>query len=352
MQLFVTCRLTCVVGLLSAGLTVPIVQAAECIAVHVETLTVPPSTQPLLFVTVQNRQDKAYHGSIAVKGPEGWRLAPANRPITLAPAESKRVPFTIEQGRNVEANTYAFEVTATGEGGPVLQRQEPFVASAPYHPVTIDGNAEEWGDAIPVAFTTKGQKTVISTYWNRRKFAILVAVQEQQFVPYPGPAGAGPFDAVQFALAPLAASGDTPHPQQAGRFEFLLVAAGDAARCFALATTDTPLSDMERPRALEALALPDAEVAVRRLADVTYWECALPFRLLRDEIRPSEGAEFFLSVLIHDPDGTGLRDLAQAAGLGPSERGRPTWSRWPGAKWGDAPPLSHPIRWGLCTSKY
>jgi NPCBM-associated, NEW3 domain of alpha-galactosidase len=352
MQLFVTYRMTCVVGLLSAWLTAAALQAAESIALHVETLTVPPSTQPLLFVAVQNLQDKAYNGSIAVKGPEGWRLAPASRPIALAPAETKRVPFTIEQGRNVEANTYAFEVTATGEGGPVMRRQETFVASAPYHPVTIDGKTEEWSDAIPVTFTTKGQKTVISTYWNRRKFAILVAVQEKQLVPYPGPGGAGPFDAVQFALAPLEASGDTPHPQQAGRFEFLLVAAGDAARCFGLAATDTPWSDIERPRTLEPLALPDAEVAVRRVGDVTYYECALPFRLLRDEIRPSEGAEFFLSVLIHDPDGTGLRDLAQAAGLGPSARDRQAWSRWPGAKWGDAPPLNHPIRWGLCTSKY
>ena len=88
----------CVVGLLSVWLTVPTLQAAEALALQIETLTVPPSTQPLLFVAVQNRQDQAYSGSIAVKGPEGWRLAPASRPVTLAPAETKRVPFTIEQG--------------------------------------------------------------------------------------------------------------------------------------------------------------------------------------------------------------------------------------------------------------
>ena len=100
------------------------------------------------------------------------------------------------------------------------------------------------------------------------------------------------------------------------------------------------------------MTLPDAEVAVRRVGDVTYYECALPFRLLRDEIRPSEGAEFFLSVLIHDPDGTGRRDLGQAAGVGPPAHDRQAWARGPGAKWDDSPPTLHRIRWGLCTSKY
>ena len=38
----------------------------------------------------------------------------------------------------------------------------------------IDGATEDWGDAIPVTWTTDGKKTVVSTYWNRRRFALLV----------------------------------------------------------------------------------------------------------------------------------------------------------------------------------
>jgi len=85
---------------------------------------------------------------------------------------------------------------------------------------------------------------------------------------------------------------------------------------------------------------------------VTYYECSIPFRLLRDRIRPSEGREFHLSVLVHDPGGTGIRDWGQAAGMGPPERNRLAWSLWQGAKWGDEPPFDNKTHWGLCSSKY
>ena len=64
-----------------------------------------------------------------------------------------------------------------------------------------------------------------------------------------------------------------------------------------MAATAAPLADILRPRTLEPLALTDVEVEVHRAGDVTYYACALPIRLLGDEIRPSEGAEFFLETL-------------------------------------------------------
>ena len=73
---------------------------------------------------------------------------------------------------------------------------------------------------------------------------------------------------------------------------------------------------------------------------------------MREKIRPSEGREFFLSVLVHDPDGTGVRDWGEAAGLWPSQRNRMAWSLWPGADWGEKPPYDNKLHWGLCTSKY
>ena len=53
---------------------------------------------------------------------------------------------------------------------------------------------------------------------------------------------------------------------------------------------------------MESLACGDAETAIVRDGDVTYYECSLPFSLLREAVEPAEGREFFLSVLVHDPD--------------------------------------------------
>ncbi len=94
-----------------------------------------------------------------------------------------------------------------------------------------------------------------------------------------------------------------------------------------------------------------AEIAVSRNGKMTYYECAIPFKTPA-EIRPSEGREFCLSVLVHDPDGTGLRDWGQAAGLWPEERNRLAWSDWPGAQWPRQPPFDNRLPWGLCSSKY
>lgn len=322
------------------------VRAADAVTLHVDTLTVPPSTQPLLFVVVRNTSDQPYDGTVTVTGPDGWRLAPAGRPVTLAAGETKRVPFTIEQGRNVDANTYPLEVTARGAGGTVVQRQETFVASAPYFQPTIDGQPDEWKDAIPVRFLTAGKQTVVSTAWSRRRWALLIAVQEDRLVRYAGPGATTPCDAVQLALAPLEPAPGAAAPNRAGRFEFLLVATGDSAQCFQLATPDTELAAVP-PQALASRACADAEVAVGRRGDVTYYECVVPWRAMRDAFRPSEGAEFCFAVVVHDPDGVGRRALTA-----PAATAAPPWSRWPG----DAPhdpalPLRW-IRWGLCTSKY
>jgi hypothetical protein len=112
------------------------------------------------------------------------------------------------------------------------------------------------------------------------------------------------------------------------------------------------LADARQQRALGPLVYDDAQVAISRREGVTYYECSIPFKLMRSEIRPSEGREFCLSLLVHDPDGTGLRDWGQAAGLPPSRRTWMAWSPWKGADWGEDPPLDNKVPWGLCSSKY
>jgi hypothetical protein len=233
-----------------------------------------------------------------------------------------------------------------------VHQQETFVASAPYFRVDVDGQADEWEDAIPVTFQTDGQATTVSTYWSRRHFSLLVAVQQQQFVPL-DEAGQSPFDAVQFAISPLPLPDEPADARTAGRFEFLLAATRDGgAKCFQLAAPETPLDETAQPRPLAPLVCERVEVAVWRDGGTTYYECSVPFRLLDGKIQPDAGREFYFSLLVHDPEGTGIRDLGRWAGLWPSDADQQAWSRWPGASWGDALPRGNNIRWGLCTSKY
>jgi hypothetical protein len=248
-------------------------------------------------------------------------------------------------------------VAATAGGTTTVHKQNVVCASAPYFRPRIDGNPDDWKDAIPVTFVTAGKKTVVSTFWNRRQFAVLVAVEEDNLVPWREEAPREPCDAIQLAISPSDTPTSTSPDDAAGRYEFLVVAAGGPqegrwkARCFQLANPSTKLADTQKPRDLAALSLAGAEAVVSREGKMTYYELAIPLKSL-GEVKAAEGREFCFSVLVHDPDGSGLRDWGQAAGLWPSQRNRLAWSDWPGARWGKEPPYDNKTAWGLCSSKY
>ena len=324
--------------------------AAEPVRIRVEPLTVPPATQPLVSVVIQNMQDASCTGVLSIGGPADWRIAPDLQPFDLAAGAEKRLAFNIEKARNVEANLYPFSLQARLGDQLVRRDQSVFVASAPYSKATVDGRIDEWRDAIPVTFEQGGRRTTISTFWQRKRFGLLIAVQEQQLVGYTGPDGP-PCDAVQLAISSPEPA-DTSGMQAARRYEFLFVPAGGGAKCFQLAGWDTPRERAEESQRLESLLCDVAETAIVRDGEVTNYECSLPFSLLREAIEPAEGREFFLSVLVHDPDGTGLRDLGRAAGLWAQPEDARAWSRWRPMAAGGEPPLGNRVRWGLCTSKY
>jgi len=112
-----------------------------------------------------------------------------------------------------------------------------------------------------------------------------------------------------------------------------------------------PLGQSQEVRRLEGLELADAEVVVKRKGKTTVYECAIPFSAM-PRIRPDTGREICFSVLIHDPDDTGLRDWGRAAGLWRSQRNKYAWCSWRGVKWNDEPPYDNKIEWGLCSSKH
>jgi hypothetical protein len=321
------------------------------LALRVESLTVAPTHQPLIVVVAKNLQATPFEGTLAVKPPESWRLRSAEQQVRLDPGKTNRIAFMVEKGLGLEANRYAVEVSAVGAGQAVTHRQEIVCASAPYYKPVIDGKTDDWNDAIPVRFETSGKGTTIRTYWNRRAFSVLISVEEKQWI---GPKEDRPFDAVQFAIAPENSATGTSEEDKAVRFEYLLVASGDGGegKCYELASPGTELAVAAACRGLDGLGYDEAKVAVRRSEGVTNYECSIPFRPMRDLIRPSEGREFQLSVLVHDPDGTGIRDWGEAAGLWPWQRNALAWSRWQGAQWGDLPPFDSKTPWGLCSSKY
>jgi hypothetical protein len=337
-----------------AAVTAGTSRAEGPVLLRVESFPVAPAHTPSAVVLVKNTSGGPYDGVVRIGPPEGWRLEPDEHPVRLAPGQTGQVRFVVKEGTIAEENAYPLAVSATGGGATVTREQRVVTASAPYFKPDIDGNVDEWGDAIPVTWTAGGKKTVVRTYWNRRQLSILVEVEEEKLVrPGDGPAENG-FDAVQLAISPRdAVTGSSPEAE-ASRYEFLMAAAEDVAsgRVFQLAEPGVKLAETQRARELASLEYDDAEIAVRREGGVTYYECSLPFRPMSDHIRPSEGREFHLSVLVHDPDGTGVRDWGEAAGLWPCERNRLAWSDWPGAKWGDEPPFDNKTAWGLCSSKY
>ncbi len=323
--------------------------AAEPVRLRIEPLTVPPATQPLVSVVVQNLQQQPCRATLSLTAPADWRIAPVSRDVELPAAGERRLAFNIEKARNLEANVYPLVISAQVGDQLVRHTQSVFVASAPYSKATVDGRVEEWKEAIPVSFRHAEKATTIRTFWSRKRFYLLVSVQEERHVGYTKSDGP-PCDAVQLAISSTDEADGAANT--ARRVEFLWVSAGDAAKCFQIAGWDTPLEVTREPRDLEPLACSDVEIAIRREDGMTHYECSIPFSLLRDAVEPAEGREFFLSVLIHDPDGTGVRDLGRAAGLWARPGDALAWSRWIRQEGNTSRPLGNQVRWGLCTSKY
>jgi hypothetical protein len=332
------------------GCAIPAAEA-DSVALRVESFLVPPSTGPVVYARVKNNSQTTQKAAVSLTGPEEWKIGPNHREVELAPNETRRIPFTIAVGKTVEANRYDMTLTAIVGEKAIAKRQTVSVASAPYFKPTIDGKLDDWKDAIPATFETKGEATTISTYWNRRQFSLLIAVEEEELIPQAPGEDPAPFDAVQFALAAGGAKTGTSPDALTNRYEFLIAAQNDGtAAVYQLAQPGMKLGDTQTPQQLKPYE--DATATVWHIDGVTYYECSLSFRPMRDDLQPSEGREICFSVLVHDPDGTGLRDWGSAIGLWPSQRNKLAWSSWPGAKWPETPPFDSQTEWGLCTSKY
>ena len=111
------------------------------------------------------------------------------------------------------------------------------------------------------------------------------------------------------------------------------------------------IADAGKERPLAHLRLKDAKVAVKRSKNITTYECSIPLSLIA-KLKPITGREYRMSFLVHDPDGTGIRDLGQVSGLWDFQRNKLAWSSWKGVKWQEKPPFDSKLEWGFCTSKH
>jgi hypothetical protein len=324
-------------AVLFLGLAIVSTAGAETpVALRVQHFTVPPATGPLAHVLITNLREAPYEGTVQLELPEGWVWSPAEQAVSLEVHETKAIPFTIEQAVNLQTNEYPVKAIATGAGETVVRDQTIACTSAPYGKPTIDGNLDDWADSLPVGFEKNNKKTIIRTLWNRRTFYLAMEVEEDVFATG---------DAIQFAIAALnTVTGTTPE-DSAQRYEFLIT---NDSSCYVLATPGMKLSIASQSRSLDSLETTHVEVAIIHKIGKTHYECALPFSVLSD-IRPSEGREFYFSILVHDPDGTGLRDWGEAAGLSLSQRNPLAWCLWGDVQW-ETPPYDNKIEWGLCSS--
>jgi len=327
------------------------------IELRMESLLLAPAHFPNGVVVLRNTGSTAVDATVRLMPPHAWQVTPAEKQVHLAPGEPEREVFSLRGRSSSEDNWYWFSVCVEVGAGVIERKCRVPVTTAPYFKPTIDGQTDDWRDAVPIGWSTLGKRTTISSFWNRRNFCVLVAVEEDRLVARDNTAT--PCDAVQLALSPRGSRTGRKRDEQACRYEFLLLTEKvpdprhpAPGKCFLLARPGDLLGQLQQARPLEPLAVSGAQVVVTRCEGITYWECSLPFAPMRKDIRPSEGREFCFSVLVHDPDGTGLRQWSTAAGLWPEQRNRLAWSNWPGAKWGELPPLDNKTPWGMCSSKY
>jgi hypothetical protein len=322
------------------------------VLVRAENFTVPPATGPLTHILVRNLHDTPHTVTVQPRFPAGWQWTPKQCIVTIEPNQLKRLPFTIEKAVAAISNEYPVEITVLNGFDKMVYRQNIVCASAPYFKPKIDGNFKDWSKAIPVTFTTAGKKTIVNTYWSKRYFYLYVQVEEDRLSGYKKKAAM--VDAVQFALAPSNARTASAEGAKAQRYEFLIVdSVGffSKDKCFCLIKPGIELSLTRQRRNLEGLELKEAQVVVKRQGKITRYECAIPFAVM-PTIKPDVGREIAFSVLVHDPDGTGVRDWGKAAGLWPGQRNWFAWCAWDSVKWPSEAPYDSKIEWGLCSSKY
>ena len=322
----------------------------QLLSVRAQNFIVNPSTGPVTNIVVENNSAEEFTGEVAAQFPKGWKVTPAKHRVVLKAGESKKLAFAIEKAVELQANLYSVKISVKSGDRQMVRTQEIVCSSAPYFKPQIDGELDEWKDSIPVKFYNRGRKTSVMMYWSRKVFNLAVEVEEEQFIGASEKSGV--FDAIQFALAPADTITGKSVLDKSSRFEFLVT--GSASRwgddfCSLLLTQGDSLSKCN----IEANPLrgqvDGAVVKVKRSSKSTIYEIAIPFSVMK-ALNPAPGREFCFSMLVHDPDGTGLRQFSSEMNLGQSKLNPLAWSSWKGVHWDKLLLLDSKLESGFCSS--
>jgi hypothetical protein len=305
--------------------------------VRAQNFTVTPSTGPVTNIIVNNPNDRVFTASMTVEFPQGWRVEPDNMDIRLGGGESKAFAFVIKKAADNVSNRYEVKIRIEGSGVRLEEEQEVVCATTPYYKPHIDGDLEEWKDAVPISFVTKGNFTKVMSCWNRRKYCLALEVEEEDLEET---------DAIQFSLSPLDSVTGSDSSETSQRYEFLI----KDASCLTLIRPGQLLSVAASEQQLSGLETEGAEVSVRRSGKITRYEISLPTKSL-SPIKPMPGREYCFSLLAHDPDGAGMRDLGSMMNLWDEYRGNKySWCLWEGARWGKTRPFDNKVEFGFSSS--
>ncbi len=342
-----------VVILATAVAPVQAAQADSSVLARAHNFVVNPSTGPVTYLSVKNRQDKQFSGVLKATFPEGWKATQSQHEISLKPNEMRKYPFAIEKAsEDLENNRYPIEITVEGGGKILKVKQDALWTSAPYYKPEIDGKTKEWKDAVPITFETEGKKTVVRLYWNKKQFCLLVEVEEDDLVGLKKSSAEKGMDAVQFAVSLTETSTGDKASDKSQRAEFLIADSGKrfgSDSCHVLMQPGDELGTAKKTRALEPLTLEGGVAVVKRSGKITTYEAAIPFKAIPG-LKPTAGREYCFSLLVHDPDGTGVRDLGSVMNLWESRRKEFGWCSWENVKWGEKLPFDNKVEFGFCSS--
>ena len=311
--------------------------------VRLENFTVMPSTGPVINALVRNRSSTPLQVTVRAQWPGGWKVQ-SPPPLSIAPGMIATAAFTIEQATDREKNAYPVTLEVEASGKVIRKEQLVAVATAPYLKPKIDGQIEDWKDAVPIEFSTGDKATSVITCWNRKQFCLAVRINGNGVLPSGNGASR---NAIQFALTPSLGASPVPAGKSL-RYEFVVLGEQEGvAPGFLLLRPEDDLALAEQPRPLAGLACPDVLANVIRTGDSTIYELAIPLSLM-PELRATPGRAFGFSLLVHEPGSLG--DLGTVMGWWPDQRNPSSWSRWEGAAFGGQPPFPSNAEFGFSSS--
>ena len=319
---------------------------AQTLSIRPKNFIVTPSTGPVCEIIVRNNNSTPYKGVVTPDFMKEWKVTPLSQEVELKAKESKMLSFAIELGSDLTANKYPVSITAVSEKERIGIKTEVVCASTPYYKPEIDGKLDEWSDAIPITFMTKDKSTVVRSYWNKKHFYLAVEVEEDHLIGIADADKTTGMDAIQFTLSPQNDSADNA----AERHEFLAAASASiwkSDQCFQLFSAGQTTTNNSTK--LKDQILKEAEIKVRRSGKITTYELSIPIKPMKN-LRVTAGREYCFNLLVHDPDGTGVRDLGSVMNRWNDQRSKDSWSKWEFVKWNGYTPYDIGIEFGFCSS--